>query len=59
MNIIDTLPELMTVRELQEALKVSRSTIHRAIKSGKLKAFKVGRNVRVEKTEVKEWLQEL
>ena len=59
MNIIDTLPELMTVRELQDALKVSRSTVHRAIKSGKLKAFKVGRNVRVEKEEVRKWLQEL
>lgn len=47
----------MTVKELQEALKVSRSTIHRAIQSGKLKSFKVGRNVRIEKAAIKEWLQ--
>lgn len=54
---LDNLPEIMTIEQLAEALHVSRSTINRAIKAGDLKAFKIGKSVRIEKESVIEWVQ--
>lgn len=54
--ILENLPEITTVRELAEFLKVSDQTIQRAITSGKLKAFKVSRDWRIERDSVLEWI---
>ena len=48
----------MTIKEVCEALKVSDSTVRRAIKAEKLKSFKTGRIVRIEKQAVIDWLNE-
>ena len=53
---IDSLPEIVTPKQLAEFLQVSDQTIKRAIKAGKLKAFKVGKDWRIEKEAVKQWL---
>jgi excisionase family DNA binding protein len=55
---LDEMPEILTVKELFEFLKVSESTIRRAISSGELKSFKAGKNVRIEKESVMEWLEQ-
>lgn len=55
---LDKLPSITTTKELADFLKVSESTIHRAVKSGKLKSLKIGRNVRYEREEVIEWLDQ-
>lgn len=55
---LDNLPEILTTQQLAEFLQVSDQTITRAIKAGKLKAFKVGRDWRIEKEEVIKWLGE-
>jgi excisionase family DNA binding protein len=44
--------EILTVREVAEYLKLSRTTIWRWCNEGKLKAFKVGRGWRVHRSEV-------
>lgn len=54
---LENLPEIMTVKQLAEFLLISDQTIKRAIKSGKLRAFKAGREWRIEKEAVFEWLQ--
>lgn len=54
---LDKLPEIVTVQELAEFVKISESTIWRAIKSGDLKALKIGKNVRIEKAEVIKWAE--
>ena len=54
--MLDNLPDISTTKELSEYLKVSGPSIKRAIKDGKLKAFKVGRDWRVEKKSVIEWV---
>lgn len=54
---LDNLPDILTVKELAEFIKVSDQTIARAIKAGELKAFKVGREWRVEKEEVLKWIK--
>lgn len=54
---LDAMPEVMTVQELMDFLKISRSTIHRAIRDGKLEAFKAGRDLRFEKQAVMKWVK--
>lgn len=55
---LDNLSDIVTVKELAEFLKISESTLRRAIDSGKLKSFKAGKNVRIEREAVMEWLKE-
>ena len=43
--------EYYTIDELSEILKVSRRTIERQIKSGKIKAIKIGVQYRIKKTD--------
>ncbi len=54
---LDNLPDIITVKQLAEFLQVSDITIKRAIKSGELKAFKVGRDWRIEKENVMNWVK--
>lgn len=54
---LDNLPEVVTVKQLADFLQVTELTIRRAINSGALKAFKVGREWRIEKEAVMEWLK--
>jgi excisionase family DNA binding protein len=46
--------EILTVREVAEYLKLSRTTIWRWCNEGKLRAFKVGRGWRIHRLEVEE-----
>lgn len=58
---LDKLPNISTVKQLAEFLQVSELTIRRAITDdtdNKLKAFKVGREWRIEKESVFEWLEQ-
>jgi len=54
---LDNLPEIITPKQLAEFLQVSEQTIKRALKAGKLIGFKVGRDWRIEKEEVINWLK--
>lgn len=54
---LDNMPDIVTVKQLAEFLQVSDLTIKRAIKSGKLEAFKVGRDWRIEREKAIEWLK--
>ena len=53
---LDNLPEILTPKQLAEFLQVSDQTIKRIIKRGELKAFKAGREWRIEKEAVFDWL---
>ena len=44
--------EILTVREVAEYLKLSRTTIWRWCHEGKLQAFKVGRGWRIHRSEI-------
>lgn len=43
--------EFYTAKELAETLKLNVMTIYRHIKAGKLKAYKIGKEFRIEKRE--------
>lgn len=55
---LDNLPDIITIKELAEFLKISVLTVRRAIDAGELKAFKVGKAWRVEREAVIEWIKE-
>lgn len=50
-NAIDIGGKLLTIKEVLEISKVSRFTLHRDIKSGKLDAIYIGRNVRIKESD--------
>jgi len=54
---LDKLPEILTIQQLADFLQVNRRTVQRAITDGKLKAFKVARDWRIEKDAIMEWLK--
>jgi excisionase family DNA binding protein len=48
--------EFYTAKEISEKLKLNVMTIYRYINAGKLKAYKIGKEFRVEKQEFEEFL---
>lgn len=48
--------EFYLVEELAERLRVSNMTIYRYVKAGRLKAYKIGREYRIDKTEFNNFL---
>lgn len=48
----DSFTDILTVKETQALLKVSKKTIYRLIASGDIKARKVGRNYRISKRSI-------
>jgi excisionase family DNA binding protein len=51
------MPELLTVKQLQEILQVDRTTIYRMLDSGELSGFKVGSQWRFSRSVIEKWLQ--
>lgn len=49
--------EFYTAEELAEKLRVNVMTIYRYIKAGKIKAYKFGKEFRVEKSEFESFLK--
>lgn len=46
-----------TAQELADVLEMNVMTIYRYIKSGKLKAYKIGKEFRIDKTEFQNFLK--
>ena len=53
-----SLPEIITPKELANYLKISEITIKRALRTGELIGFKAGRDWRIEKQKVINWLKQ-
>jgi len=49
--------EFYTAEELAEKLRVNIMTIYRYIKAKRLKAYKIGKEFRIDKTEFNEFLE--
>ena len=48
--------ELLTVKEVMDILKLSQRTIYRYIESGELKAIKFGKEWRIRKTDLENFI---
>ena len=53
---MDKQKEFYLVEELAKKLRVSMMTIYRYIKAGKVKAYKIGKEFRIEKGEFNKFL---
>ena len=51
--------EFYTAKELAEKLRVNIMTIYRYIKAGKLKAYKIGKEFRIDKKKFNRFLNEI
>jgi putative molybdopterin biosynthesis protein len=51
--------EFLTVEEVANILKVTKMTIYRYIKAGKLTAYKVGKDFRINKQEFDKFLSKI
>lgn len=49
-------PQLLTVAEVADLLRVSNMTVYRLIKSGDLAALRVGKNYRIRKQDLEAFL---
>lgn len=54
---LGNLPDIVTVKQLAEFLQVSELTVRRALNAGALKGFKVGREWRIEREAVINWVE--
>lgn len=50
------MPSVLTIAEVSEILKVSRTTVYRIIKENELKAIKVRKTMRVKASDLEEYL---
>lgn len=54
---LNNLRDIVTANQLAEFLQINVQTVKRALKSGDLEGFKAGRDWRIEKESVIEWLE--
>lgn len=52
------MPQILTIHEVSEILKVSRATVYRIIKENELKAIKVRKTLRVRSCDLEEYLNQ-
>ena len=50
--------EIFSIKELSKYLKIDTATTYRLVSSGKIPAFKVGRQWRFKKDDIDKWIQE-
>lgn len=55
---IRRMPELLTVTEVAEVLRICKMTIYRAAKEGELDSIRVGRSIRVPREAVVTYLKQ-
>jgi len=51
--------EFLTIQEVANILKVTKMTIYRYIKAGKITAYKVGKDFRINKEEFDKFLNKI
>ena len=53
----EQLPDVLTIPELQKALRIGRSTAYRLIKTKKLPCVRIGKSIRIPKEYIKEFVE--
>lgn len=57
--MFDNYPDVMTVDEARTALHIGKSSMYSLIKSGEIKSFTCGRNIRIPKTSLVDFLADM
>jgi excisionase family DNA binding protein len=50
-------PDLLSVKEVQQALRVGRSTAYKLLTSGELKSFRIGATYRIPKAYLMDYIR--
>jgi excisionase family DNA binding protein len=58
MEYPDMAEQVLTVEEVADELRVSTQTVHKLIREKKLKAFRVGVQVRVKRSDLDRYIQQ-
>lgn len=45
----ENFPDVMTVRQVQEALRIGRNTAYNLVNNGDIHSFRIGKNIKVPK----------
>lgn len=57
MEQVEITPQYLTYRQAEELTGLSRQTVWRLIKSGDVRAFKIGRGVKIERRSLEDYVQ--
>jgi excisionase family DNA binding protein len=57
MEKVEITPQYLTYRQAEELTGLSRQTVWRLIKSGHVRAFKIGRSVKIERRSLEAYVQ--
>ena len=55
---IDDIPLIMTVEDLMQILLIGRSTAYKLVRSGKLKTFRVEKQIRISREALIEYIKQ-
>ena len=55
---METMAEILTVPEVAEYLKISRSKMYLMVQRGLIPYVKIGRNVRIRVSDLQEWMSD-
>ena len=55
MNTREELPEVMTIKELQQFLKIGRNSAYDLVNRKEFKVLRVGKSIRINKAEFLRW----
>lgn len=59
MGAVETMPEVMTVQQLAEYLKLDPNTIYRKFRKGEIPGVRIGKAVRFKKEVIDSWLRRM
>lgn len=57
MEQVEITPQYLTYRQAEELTGLSRQTVWRLIKSGDVRAFRIGRSVKIERRSLESYVQ--
>lgn len=53
----ENIPNVLTISELQKALKIGRGTAYRLVQSKEIRSIRIGKSIRIPKEYVREFVE--
>lgn len=54
---LDSVPDVLTLSDLQNVLQIGRSTAYRLVKSKKIRSIRIGKSIRIPRKYVQEFVE--
>jgi excisionase family DNA binding protein len=58
-RVMTTDPEILTVKEISELLRVHPTTVYKLLRGGRIPSFRVGSDWRFRKDQIERWITEV